>query len=165
MHFYLFLFVKSKRKVNNQGFTLIELLVVVVIVGIVAAVAMPNFLSQVGKARETEAKSNLSSIGQSQQAYFIEKSIFADEINKLVVNLPPDGAYTFPDPVSADSLLVKHVAIDSAALQQSTRNYGMGVYFFARDFGIVLCQSNDIGGAAEAPSTFTDTCIDGVQVK
>lgn len=165
MYFYLILFTHIKSKAINKGFTLIELLVVVIIVGILATVALPNFLIQVGKARETEAKTNLSSIGQSQQAYFLEKSTFADQISKLVLNLPTNGAYTFPDPVSADTSLVKHTAINPTALDQSTRNYSMGVYFFSGDFGIVLCQSSDIGGVAEAPSTFTNTCIDGVQIK
>ena len=161
---FLFAFV-YQRKNTNKGFTLIELLVVVIIIGVLAATAIPNMLIQVGKARETEAKNNLSSIGQSQQAYFLEKATFADQISKLDIHLSPDGYYDYPDPGNANSSFVKHTATNSDALTEATKNYGMGVYFVLGDFGIVLCKSNVVGGKVEAPSTFTDTCINGEEVR
>lgn len=156
---------KKKNDKSNKGFTLIELLLVVVIISVLAATAIPNMLLQVGKARESEAKSNLSSIGQSQQAYFIRKGIFANRIDKLDINISPGGYYNYPDPGSANSFSVKHTATNPNAVNQATKNYGMGVYFVDGDFGIILCKSNDVGGTVEAPSTFTDTCIDGVEVR
>ena len=152
-------------KEHNKGFTLIELLVVVIIVGILSAVAIPNMLFQVGKARESEAKNNLSSLGQAQQAYFIEKTTFADKISKLDINISQGSYYNYPDPANADSSIVKHTAINPDALTEATKNYSMGVYFVSGDFGIVLCKSNEVGGTVEAPSTFTDTCIDGEEVR
>lgn len=166
MHFKIFLFTLiNQRKNNDQGFTLIELLVTVIIIGVLAIVSIPNLLNQVGKARETEAKTNLSSIGQSQQTYFLERATFADKISKLDVNISPGGFYTYPDPVSADSSLVKHTATNPTATDQATRNYGMGVYFVAGDLSIILCQSNHVGGSVEAPNTFSDICIGGEEVK
>jgi type IV pilus assembly protein PilA len=66
----------SKKK-GNEGFTLIELLVVIIIVGVLAAIALPSFLNQIGKARGSEAKSNLGTINRAQQSYRLENQSFA----------------------------------------------------------------------------------------
>jgi type IV pilus assembly protein PilA len=66
----------SKKK-GNEGFTLIELLVVIIIVGVLAAIALPSFLNQIGKARGSEAKANIGTINRAQQAYRLENPAFA----------------------------------------------------------------------------------------
>ena len=71
------------KKNGEKGFTLIELLVVIIIIGILAAIALPSFLNQANKARESEAKTYVGSINRAQQAYFLEKSAFSSNLSGL----------------------------------------------------------------------------------
>ena len=61
---------ESHIKKANSAFTLVELMVVVVIVGILSAIALPNFLKQTDKAKATEAKQNIASTLKQAQAQF-----------------------------------------------------------------------------------------------
>ena len=69
----------SNSHTNIQGFTLIELLVVIIIIGILAAIALPSFLNQTNKARFAEAKSYVTTMSRLQQAYYMEKGTFTND--------------------------------------------------------------------------------------
>jgi type IV pilus assembly protein PilA len=61
---------------KEKGFTLIELMIVVAIIGILAAIAIPNFLRFQAKSKQSEAKSNLGAIGTSAESYRVEKDTY-----------------------------------------------------------------------------------------
>ena len=63
-----------ENRENEQGFTLIELLVVMIIIGILAAIAVPVFLSQRAKARDTSVKADVSTLGKEIAAYWVDNT-------------------------------------------------------------------------------------------
>jgi type IV pilus assembly protein PilA len=64
--------IRKAQENNEGGFTLIELLVVMIIIGILAAIAIPAFLNQKNKAKETSAKADVSTIGKEIAAYYVD---------------------------------------------------------------------------------------------
>ena len=62
---------------NSKGFTLIELMIVVAIIGILAAIAIPNFLRYQLKSKTAEAKTNIGAIKTSQEAFRAERDYYA----------------------------------------------------------------------------------------
>ncbi|MHB8482149.1 MAG: type IV pilin protein [Nitrospiria bacterium] len=61
---------------SKKGFTLIELMIVVAIIGILAAIAIPNFLKYQSKSKQSEAKVNLKGVFTSETSYFSENNVY-----------------------------------------------------------------------------------------
>ena len=106
------------KKNGNKGFTLIELLVVVIIIGVLAAIALPNLLGQVAKGRQAEARNNLGTVNRAQQAYRLENATFT-----AVTNLPVVTTGTYYGTASTAGVVggsASQVGTNQAAIPNTT---------------------------------------------
>ncbi len=84
-------------KNTKRGFTLIELLVVVLIIGILAAVAVPQYQKAVEKSRAVQAITLLKTLNQAYQSYYLANGVAPTQFSELAVNSPWTEKYSATD--------------------------------------------------------------------
>jgi prepilin-type N-terminal cleavage/methylation domain-containing protein len=127
------------KKNKDKGFTLIELLVVIIIVGVLAAIALPSFLNQIGKARGSEGKSNLGTINRAQQAYRLEQNTFATR----VANLDAKITGKFYSYEVSGTPTTSFVATTTQTTQAGLKAYSAGAVQNGDTFLQLICESSD----------------------
>ena len=93
-------------KGNEQGFTLIELLVVVAIIGILAAIAIPQYATYKQQAADSKAKSDLHNMATAMEAYYGSNNNSYNGVSSSVLKTygyRQSTAVTIADPTNADS--------------------------------------------------------------
>jgi prepilin-type N-terminal cleavage/methylation domain-containing protein len=152
----------AKLDRKNKGFSLIELLVTVVIIGILAAIAMPNFLRQVQRATQSEAQSYVGSVLRTQQTYRLEHGEFATAVNQLQVRIP-EQTENYDYTIDGDTNYGT-----AKADPQDTKLKGyhgmVKIIDEAKNVTkIVICESDGAGGVptANIDNSGTASCTDG----
>ncbi|MCC3529441.1 MAG: type IV pilin-like G/H family protein [Microcoleus sp. PH2017_22_RUC_O_B] len=140
------------QKRQDKGFTLIELLVVIIIIGILSAIALPSFLNQANKAKQSEAKQYVGSMNRAQQAKFAEDNSFVSGVDALGLGIKTQTTnYTYsvknPKGVLSDAVNVA-TPNNTATLKAYAGGAGIGGGTGDKTTTAVLCEYD--GGAAGA---------------
>ncbi|MBI9084526.1 MAG: prepilin-type N-terminal cleavage/methylation domain-containing protein [Desulfobacterales bacterium] len=84
--------IQKLRGSNEKGFTLIELMIVIAIIGILAAIAIPNFVSYRQRSYNAAAQSDMKNMMTAQEAYFVDNETYRTVANTTgSASLPPGG--------------------------------------------------------------------------
>jgi type II secretion system protein G len=80
---------------NRRGFTLIELLIVVVIIGILAAIAVPKFQNTKGKANAASLRADLRNLVTAEEAYYYDNSAYTTDVTALNIRITTGVTISF----------------------------------------------------------------------
>ena len=141
---------------NQKGFSLVELMVVVAIIGILAAIAIPNFQRFSSKSKQSEAKSNLSAIYAAERGTQAEWNTFSTSWN--VVGYRPTGWLRYQHGFNNNfpaAMPPGYAGPPQDAISNSSVYCGNGV-MNANNCGVINTPIAPIGvaGAAMTSSTF-----------
>ena len=159
------------QKKNDEGFTLIELLVVIIIIGILAAIALPNFFNQAAKAKQSEAKQNIGIVNRAQITHRTENNQFAASFDTLALGTLTGSStatttnYSYTIAGSIDTATIIATARDASLKAYSGGNSRDTTVSNDTVIASIICEANTPGtAAASVPivnNTAAPTCPSG----
>lgn len=146
---------------TSRGFTMIELMIVVIVMGVLAAVALPTFLESIRKGRRSEAFAAIATVQQAQERWRSNNPQYASSVGSLVIASPtrPGGYYSLAVSPVAGSEGVSYTVTAEAVAGTSQANDGDCAKLGARvERGNVTYASCASCTIASATYTNTDKC-------
>jgi type IV pilus assembly protein PilA len=136
-----------------------------IVVGILAAIALPSLLAQASKAKQAEAKNNIGAMVRAQQAYQIEKGTFGKSIQELGISISPETEnYSYRIVPQAGN---KSVMMTAQAKDGMLKSYTGAVVTIKKGQELVtvtrICETDTPSTTPPAMPTFTDNESNSVE--
>jgi type IV pilus assembly protein PilA len=143
------------RRKQDEGFTLVELIVVIVIIGILAAIAVPSFLGQTNRAREAEGIASVGTLNKAQQAFYLQNGRFAADMTELNAGIPATTTnYTYSTTSTAAGTTSRALSTASLLPGSSLRGY----------VGLVQLSVNSTTGEASSDAILCESAAGATPV-
>jgi len=127
---------------KSKGFTLVELMIVVVIIGILAALAIPRFMSSTVKAKQSEAKQLIKQVFTLENAYRQEYDTYTSNTLSLGFTVPQNARYTIAVTLTSGTYFL----VTASSATNLDNDAGSDQWSIDTS-GVVTCVSDDAGAS------------------
>lgn len=124
---------------NSKGFTLIELFIVVIIIGVLAALAIPRFMNTTARSKQAEAQGILKQIYTLERSYYQEHDVYTDNVTALGIEIMGQTWYTYTIEIQGTNFIATANAADPGIDDDPTPDT-----WSIDGTGVMVCVSNDV---------------------